>query len=571
MKSKVFLALFALPFLGIGLWMLYSISSNMLDASRMQSWDTVPAQVITGGYNSNRGDDSTTYEAYGTFRYTYKGREYTSERVAISGGSDNIGDFQKDLGNRLSRAARNKKPIDAYVNPKNPSDAIISRDLRWPMIGFKMIFVIVFGGVGAGLLIYAIKSKAEPDSVPPEFADRPWMAKDAWSTNEIKSNAKLAMYVTWGFAVIWCSISAPLPFVLYKEVVEKQNYPALLGYLFPLAGIFIIVWAVRSTIQWRKFGQIPVVLNPFPGSIGGQTGGTIETKYPYDPANKFLMTLSNIYSYESGSGKERRRTEKLKWQDQAVAHTEMGLYGTRIVFRFDVPPELDQSDALHSGRDYYLWRLNVSADLPGVDLDQDYEIPVYPTAEKSTLTGRGLENAANATAEMATANAKLRFQIINGSSGQEFFYPFGRNLGAAFTALLAGGIFTAGGIFMMVHEHMYFFGGVFLLFGVPITLGGIYMATNSLHIFKDSSGGIVSLRRIFGIPVRRGYAFVDGMGTLETSSNFSTQSGNKHVKHYKIHGAGRDGRKITLGEGFHGEREAQAAIAIIRDTLGIYN
>jgi len=571
MKSKVFLTLFSLPFLCVGLWMLYSVSSNALDASQMQHWDRTPAQVISGGYKTNHGDDSTTYTAYGTFRYIYQGREYTSERVAISGGGDNIGDFQQELGNRLSRAADNKKPIDVYVNPKDPTEAIVSRDLRWGMVGFKMIFVILFGGAGAGMLIYAIKSKTIPDSLPPEFADRPWMANDAWATNEIKSNAKIAMYVTWGFAVVWCSISAPLPFVLYEEVFEKNNYPALLGYLFPFVGIFIVIWAVRSTLQWRKFGQIPVVLNPFPGSIGGQVGGTIETRYPYDPTNKFLLRLSSIYSYESGSGKNRSRSERLNWQDEAISHTEMGLYGTRIVFRFDVPPELPTSDYFNRGRDYNLWRLNVTADLPGVDLDQDYEIPVYPTAQKSTLSGRDLENAANATAEMATENAKRRFQIINGSSGQEFLYPFGRNLGAAFTALLAGVIFTAAAAFMLIHEHMYFFGSVFLIFGVPITLGGIYMASNSLHVFKDSSGGIVSQRRIFGIPVHRGYAFVDGMGPLTTSSHFSSQSGNKHVKHFKVHGAGRDGRKITLGEGFHGEREAKAATAIICDVLGIYN
>ena len=56
------------------------------------------------------------------------------------------------------------------------------------------------------------------------LADRPWLANDAWQMATIRSSSKAAMYTTWGFAGIWNLISAPLPFVMYKEVVEKENW-----------------------------------------------------------------------------------------------------------------------------------------------------------------------------------------------------------------------------------------------------------------------------------------------------------------------------------------------------------
>ena len=46
MKGRVFLILFALPFAGVGAWMLYSAGSHLLDAFAMQSWQPVEARLL---------------------------------------------------------------------------------------------------------------------------------------------------------------------------------------------------------------------------------------------------------------------------------------------------------------------------------------------------------------------------------------------------------------------------------------------------------------------------------------------------------------------------------------------
>ena len=84
----------------------------------------------------------------------------------------------------------------------------------------------------------------------------------------------------------------------------------------------------------------PVTLDPFPGSIGGHVGGTVDINLPFDQNAKFLLTLTNIHRYVSGSGKNRSRQEKARWQDVIVAHAEPGSKGTRLTFRFDVPEGL---------------------------------------------------------------------------------------------------------------------------------------------------------------------------------------------------------------------------------------
>ena len=152
MKGRIFLTLFALPFFGVGVWMAWSIGSNLHDAWQMRGWEAVPARLIAAGYETHTGDDSDTYEAYASYSFEYRGRSYTGDRVAIAGGADNIGDYQADLGNRLSSLLARGEPVTAWVNPEAPWESVIDRRLRWGLIGFKSIFLFVFGGVGLGLL-----------------------------------------------------------------------------------------------------------------------------------------------------------------------------------------------------------------------------------------------------------------------------------------------------------------------------------------------------------------------------------------------------------------------------------
>ena len=344
MGGRIFLFLFGLVFFSGGAFAGYSMGASLLDWQKMQSWESVSANVTNGGYKTTSSDDGETYKAYAEYTYRYDGRSYTGTRVAIDDMSDNIGNFHQDLGKRLENAAENGKPVTVFVNPDNPAESVVSRDMRWGMFGFKSIFLIAFGGIGLLVMVSAIRMPKPKDISG--FDSTPWLVNNNWKTPEIKSEAQFAVRFMWGFALFWCLISAPLPFMLFEEVVEKKNYPALLGLLFPLIGVLLIAKAVHVTAEWRKFGEATVTLDPYPGSIGGQVGGFLELNWPFNAATKVILTLTNAYSYESGSGKNRRREEDIKWQDKIVAYTESGLYGTRILFRFDVPAGLEPSDAL---------------------------------------------------------------------------------------------------------------------------------------------------------------------------------------------------------------------------------
>ena len=568
MKGKILGTLFALPFAAVGVWMGWSIGSTLGDAWQMRDWVQVEARLYSAGYTTNSGDDSDTYEAYAEYGYRYAGKAYTGRRVGISSGGDNIGDYQRDIGRNLQAAHARGEHIMVYVDPDEPSRAIIDRGIRWGLIGFKMIFVIVFGGVGFGLLVAVWRAPKEKDKTDPVYADKPWLLNDDWQTGTIRSGSRTAMWGAWVFAIFWNAISSFMPFLAYREITESGNYIVLIMLLFPLVGISLLAWAVRRTLEWRRFGPAPVTLDPFPGSIGGHVGGTIDLNLPYDPNAKFRLTLTNIHSHISGSGKNRSRKESARWQDAIVAHAEPGNKGTRLTFRFDVPEGEHESDA-DQDSSYYVWRLNLAAELPGADLDRDYEIPVYATAESSRfLSGRAIERA---RAEQKSIDEQSVRDIVNlghGPMGKRLYFPMGRFFSSALGGVLVGAIFAGTGWYLLTHEGHTIFGSIFGGLGALIGAWCLYLMFNSLEV-RQTGTGIRIIRRLLGIPVGSKELQRGDIVELSKKSTMKTQSGGKHIVYYNVYAVDRSGRRHVIGEGFRGESQANAAMELIGREFGI--
>ena len=569
MKGKLLLFLFALPFFGVGVWMTWSIGSDLTDFFQMKSWEPQQAQLQSAGYESFSGDDSNTYEAYARYTYQYGGQTYTNESVGIASGADNIGDYQTDTGNRLSSAMNHGESIVVYVNPLDPQDSIIDRSPRWGLLGFKSIFMLVFGGVGLGLMLFVIFGGKSESAKAQNLGPEPWLANDDWQTAVIKSNSKAAMYGTWGFALFWNLISAPLPFLIYGEVLDKNNYLALVGLLFPLVGMGLLTWAIRNTLEWRRFGPAPVNLDPFPGSIGGHVGGTIEVNTPYDQSVKYSLTLTSLHSYVSGSGDKRSRREEAKWQDSQVAHAEHGSKGTRLTFRFDVPESLNESDANPTGDAYDLWRMNLKAELPGTDIDRDYEIPVYATKARSVrLPEFSIRQAEGAQNQIDDVAVRKLVRMSFGPSGRSIVYPAGRNLLSGFIGTIFGAVFGGAGLFMVIEEHSMIMGVAFSTGGGLVLLLSLYSALNSLEVYHDGPS-IKTTRRLLGIPIKRCELQRSTFSCFVKRSSMRSQSGRKHVMHYSVSVEDKSGNKIVVGEGLKGDNEADAAIRLIAREFGL--
>jgi len=175
-------------------------------------------------------------------------------------------------------------------------------------------------------------------------SNQPWLERKAWASNQIKSQAKLSLFVTWGITLVWNLISLPilLDDKIYREI--KHSPETALAFLFPLIGLGLFAASIHALIAWRKFGATPLVMDPFPASLGGHIGGTIDTGIPFSETSRFKVSAACIKSYISGSGKNRSRKERILWQTEGVCHATRSGKGTKLSFRFDSPSSLPESE-----------------------------------------------------------------------------------------------------------------------------------------------------------------------------------------------------------------------------------
>ena len=327
------------------------------------------------------GDDSTTYETTATYRYEYDGQRYTGDRVAIESGADNIGDFQRRLYHHLRAAQDSRTAVTAYVDPDDPSRAVLNRELRAGLLALKGVFALVFGGVGFAVLFgpRAIAKKlANEQALRARFPAEPWHWRPEWSNGRIAGSARTAAYVAIAFAVVWNLVSLPAAFVVPAEIASG-NTAAAIALLFPLIGLGLAAWAIRAWLQLRRFKVAALTLQRMPVALGGRLKGTIRVEAGGARDGR-LRTRARVrrgmrarQRQEPPAGGTAPVAEALA---RATAPCQIGPTFTTIPVDVAVPAELPAT-TMEEGPDKIVWRLEVSGECAGPDFWSRFELPVF--------------------------------------------------------------------------------------------------------------------------------------------------------------------------------------------------
>ncbi len=148
LASAGYLMLFALPFAAVGIGVTGYEAWTLWKIHAMQSWVEVPTTLTKVDIDSDDDSDQVIAE----YAYDFQGRKYSSDRVAVFGGGDNIGSFQRDAYRELKWHFDQKRPFRCYVNPAKPDEAVLYRQLRPEMLVFFTLFATTFGSAGLALL-----------------------------------------------------------------------------------------------------------------------------------------------------------------------------------------------------------------------------------------------------------------------------------------------------------------------------------------------------------------------------------------------------------------------------------
>lgn len=393
---------------------------------------------------------------------------------------------------------------------------------------------------------------------------QPWMDNKAWRDNLISSGAKVGHWVLGGFALVWNLLSLPLISQADELIARIPDEPVVLvAFIFPVVGLGLI-WASWSMfMRWRRFGPTPLVLDPFPGALGGHVGGWIDTRIPFDAAQHFAVTLSCLKSSVSGSGKDRRRSESVRWQTDGICHAERSGEGTLLRFRFDVPDQLPASDIRKRGT-YTLWRVHIAAELDGPDFDRGFEIPVFPTGARSSITA-GTESHA-ATQDLAMEGVESIAEITAIPGGIEAWFPPFHRPGPGILAILFGLFFAGAGIAVSFAED----GGV-LLPVVFVAVGSLVAAYGAWYLGKALMVGVTgeqvrSRRFLFGYPLTTRKLPRREFSRFDISEGASMSSGNKTTVFYTLHALGRNGEKLVVAERLTSRPEVE----LLKDAFETY-
>ncbi|MCI0332528.1 MAG: DUF3592 domain-containing protein [Planctomycetes bacterium] len=367
---------------------------TMAEVDAMRSWVEVPAIIRQAelkvnvrhnhGYRGREGPPSRskrTYQLIALYDYEFGGRRFTGDRVSVYGNShtgDNISSFLSNAYLELLRHRDPRTPFRCFVNPRQPYESVLYRELRWGMAAAYTLFATLFGAIGFGFLTGVLVSSwrrlrlraAQP------MPDAPWLARTDWAAGKIRARGGTAVALPiLAVLVVWWTI-ASLPLVTrLTEIFESTRNPfAVVTLVFPAVGTVLVLALVYQFIRRLKFGQSMLELASSPGVVGGQLAGVVRIPRVVRTTEGFLLKLSCIENGDSENPlwrKERRVTEPMRDRaGEAIA----------VPVLFAILYKAKETSPADSRRKIQ-WRLAVSAETPGVDYEAQFDVPVFKTPD----------------------------------------------------------------------------------------------------------------------------------------------------------------------------------------------
>jgi hypothetical protein len=425
---------------------------------------------------------------------------------------------------------------------------LVSGDLKngLALTLFGCIFSLVGFGLIAGVFFGSKRLKRE-DARKQAHPNEPWLWREDWASGRIQSSTRNIMVFTWCFAGVWNGISSFVFFQIPSEI-HKGNHLAAIAFLFPIIGIGLLIWAIRATLQWKKFGQSWFQLTTNPGTIGGQLAGHIETSVKIRPQEGYHLSLRCVVISSNGDSK----SERISWEDEKVI-TKDALDDprkSRIPVFFEIPADCSASDDGFRSDIRTVWRLKATVKVNGPDYSAIFEVPVFRTADSPVKLSDPTQ-AYQAPAKPYQLPPESPIKLIalpNGAT--EFHFPAFRNKGPAFSLLLFTIIWT-GAIWLMARRAPIIFPIVFGLFELVLLFGLFQAFLKSSRVTVDTQG-LHSRQSWLFFRTRRNLTLND-IARIETKIGMT--SGNS--VYYDIKARTNNYRFHTLASSIKGKKEAE--------------
>lgn len=566
------LSLFGLPFLLAGLFLSGLYFSAYVDGLRAQSWVETPCWIDSAELKVSHDSDSTTYRALASYHYEFDGRTYQSDRVSLGGGGDNIGSFQKNAYRELKQHVGTKpkgpendpantgaKPFRCYVNPSNPSEAVLYRNLRWEMLSFMAIFALTFPAVGAGLVAGGILSSRlakREKQLAQQHPEEPWKWKTIWAGPVIPPRSgpwqtALHLYTLWAGLVI-----VPLLTSLVITGAYQTSGVAWLTLIYPILWSIPLWFTVKHLRQRLMVGNAGFEPAEIPAWPGGSLRGAIVLQRPLPARGVATLGVSCIKSTTRSSGDGSSTSSETLWKHEETVMADLvsrDLTGFRIPVDVKLPGDAPQSGESDEPSVKHEWRLDLK--VPGTPIGLGFEVPVFRTENSPPPETKAAESMIEeASLDLPASLAVYKIQAEFDASGAplSIVCPPARHWSMILFFLVFNLIWTAAAVFLTYQKAPLIFRIVW-----PVSSAVIWLILIKLLLHKRS----VTLTPD-GLQVANQLGPVVWTKSIDKSQavGFSHDSNmtSNNTSYYRVRVETVIGKKITLADGITSANTAAA-------------
>lgn len=432
------------------------------------------------------------------------------------------------------------------------------------MCGFATVFLLFSVGM-LTLVRREHRRERERQELQDRYADEPWRCRPDWAQGRVESGGLQPVVLIWVMAAVFIGFSLPLLLAVPKEWA-KGNHAIFIGLLFPLAGLALLVWAARATIQWRKYGRSAFEMSAVPGVLGGTLGGAIEIPAKVRPETGFKLRLVCIQRTVSGSGKNRSVRETVLWEDTKTLVKDLCEHDpSRTAIPVHFNPPLDQPPSA-DGNPAIIWRLEVSADVPGVDYEAKFDVPVFRRRDSRSDSLAEADPTAEYQPASGTYAPPDNTQIVVRAAergGTELVFPPARNVGVILGLLVFTLIWNVILALLIVKQAGLFFILVWGFFDALVVFFLLSALLHSVRVQADRDG--ITVRHGFILPMFTRRVAARDLETVRVKPGM--QSGTKVF--YDLRLVTRAGKEYSAGGSVPDKRHAEWLAAQLRAAVGL--
>jgi len=446
------------------------------------------------------------------------------------------------------------------------------------LVGAGLIFA---GFKGYGLL----KQQAALQDANPLS---PWLWRTDWASRRVEGANKKGYIGAWIAAAFCTLITTPFMLGLIPDLLRKSDPRVFILLGFNLFSAILIINAIRATIRHERFGNDYCEFDPLPISPGRRMTGRIQLRFETQASHGIDLRLTCVRRIVTGSGKNQTTSKVTLWQaDKNVPSgaLEPGPLGRAIPVEFDVPADALITDQSNPG-DQILWLLHAQADVPGVDYSDDFELPVFrtadspqPAADSSTSSvqesfgsntsnfGFATERSMDADSGAVSQPARTKVIVSMHDGGTEFYFPPLRTPARALMLFVVALVFS-GAVYALIHSNVpVLFTALFALGDLLVIFGFFHVTFGSARI-GVGNGEILSRRGILGLGTTRRFPFSDVASIIPVGS--VQQGGNLDVNSiYSIQLQTKSGQKVTLADEISTRQEARWVVSQLETLAGL--